>query len=165
MRSARTFGTTLAAASVTCVPLIVFASPASAGPSLQEPLNTLVTEGSGDCYGNIRGNVDEPTGRIALTFAFYNTDPSFIAEQPSDPNSPCKTTAYVTWQNLDTGATGEVAMPFAGAAGSVADPDQQLPWYDSAQLPTEPGHYKATVTTEEQHWPDSVSVEYTISPD
>ncbi|NKY36814.1 hypothetical protein HGA13_27640 [Nocardia speluncae] len=164
MRRTRNLGTTLAAASLVCVPVIAFAAPASAGPSLQEPLNTLVTEGSGLCYGNIRGNVDEPTGRITLTFAFYNTDPTFVADQPSDPDSPCRTTAYITWQNLGTGATGEVPLQFAGAAGSIIDPDQQLPWYDTAQLPTEPGHYKATVTTKEQRRPDSVSVEYSLSP-
>ena len=164
MRSTRKLGTTVAAASLVCVPIIAFASPASAGPTLDQPLETTVTEGSGNCYGNIRGNVDEPTARITLTFAFYNTDPSFVADKPSDPNSPCRTTAYVSWQNLDTGASGEVAMPFAGAAGSVTDPDQQLPWYDTTQLPTEPGHYKATVTTHEQHSPDSVSVEYSVQP-
>ncbi|MFI5716397.1 hypothetical protein [Nocardia sp. NPDC051750] len=164
MRSARTLGSGLAAASLVCVPVIALAGPASAGPALEEPLNTLVTEGSGFCYGNIRGNVDEPTGVITLTFAFYNTDPTFVSDQPSDPDSPCRTTAYVTWQNLDTGATGEVPIEFAGAAGSIADPDQHLPWYNSAQLPKEPGHYKATVTTEEMHSPDSVSVEYTLAP-
>ncbi|MEU4316497.1 hypothetical protein [Nocardia sp. NPDC024068] len=162
MRPTHTLGTALAAASLICVPIITLAGPAAAGPAIQEPLNTMVTEGSGTCYGNIRGTVDEPTGRITLTFAFYNIDPSFVADQPSDPNGPCRTTAYVTWQNLDTDATGEVSIPFAGAAGSVADPDQQLPWYDSAQLPTDPGRYKATVTTRERHWPDSVSVEYSL---
>lgn len=162
MRCTHKLGITGAAAMFACVPIIAFASPASAGPTLEEPLNTMVTEGSGLCYGNIRGNIDVPTGRINLTFAFYNTDPSFVAETPSDPDSPCRTTAYVSWQNLDTGASGEVPVQFAGAAGSITDPDQQLPWYDSAQLPTEPGHYRATVTTHEAHWPDSVAVEYSL---
>lgn len=158
----RTLGTTLAAASLLCVPVIAFAGPASAGPELPESLNTMVTEGTGLCYGNIRGNVDVPTARITLTFAFYNTDPTFVADQPYDPESPCRTTAYVTWKNLGTGATGEVPIEFAGAAGSILDPNQHLPWYNSAQLPKEPGNYKATVTTKELRWPGSVSMEYTI---
>ena len=162
MRVARTFGTTVAAASLVCVPAIASAAPAAAGPSLDKPLNTMVTEGDGLCYGNIRGTVDEPTGRITLTFAFYNIDPTFVAEQPSDPNSPCRTTALVSWENLDTGASGEVPLEFAGAAGSIIDRDQQLPWYDTAQLPTEPGRYRATVGTSEMRWPDSVSVEYSL---
>lgn len=164
MRAARKLGTTLAAASLACLPALAVAGPAAAGPELQEPLETLVTEGSGSCYGTIRGNVDEPTAGLTLTFAFYNTDPDFVAEQPTDPNSPCRTTAYITWLNLGTGATGEKSVQFAGAAGSTVDPDQQLPWYDTVQLPIEPGRYRATVTTREQHSPDSVSVEYTISP-
>lgn len=158
----RALGTTLTAASLLCVPAIAFAAPASAGPELEQPLNTMVTEGSGLCYGTIRGNVDVPTARITLTFAFYNIDPTFIADQPYDPDSPCRTTAYVNWENLDTGATGEVPIEFAGAAGSIIDPDQHLPWYNSAQLPKEPGNYKATVTTKELRRPESVSVEYTL---
>ena len=63
----------------------------------------------------------------------------------------CATTAYVSWHNIDTGARGNTTVKLVGS------------WYNSATIPSGPGHIELSVTTKEFiHSPDSVQVQYVI---
>ncbi|WP_330255269.1 hypothetical protein OG874_12360 [Nocardia sp. NBC_00565] len=127
-----------AAAAVACAPAFIFAGTASADSVSIPVLNTSATE-AGLCYGTIRGNVDQDSSSgIHLTSAFQGI-------------GTCATTAYVSWHNIDTGARGNTTIKLVGS------------WYNSATIPSGPGHIELSVTTKEfLHSPDSVQVQYVI---
>ncbi|MEU7764298.1 hypothetical protein AB0B25_04150 [Nocardia sp. NPDC049190] len=127
-----------AAVAVACVPAFVAAGAASA-ESVEIPvLNTSATE-AGFCFGTIRGNVDQDSSSgIHLTSAFEGI-------------GTCATTAHISWRNIDTGARGNTTVKLVGS------------WYNSATIPSGPGHIELSVTTKEfSHSPDSVQVRYVI---
>ncbi|MFJ1456987.1 hypothetical protein [Nocardia sp. N2S4-5] len=126
------------AAAFAGIPALLVAGPAAAAAAEIPVLETSATE-AGLCYGTIRGNVDQDSSSsIHLTSAFQGI-------------GTCATTAYVSWHNIDTGARGDTTVKLVGS------------WYNSAQIPSGPGHVELTVTTKEfVHSPDSVRVEYVI---
>lgn len=138
MRSVTKLATTAAAAVVACAPAFVFAGTASAEAVNLPVLYTTATE-AGLCYGTIRGNVDQDSSQgLHLTSAFEGI-------------GTCATTAYVSWHNVDTGARGNTTIKLVGS------------WYNSATIPSGPGHVELSVTTKEIfHSPDSVQVQYVI---
>lgn len=138
MRSVTRFAVTAAAAVVACAPAFVFAGAASAEAVNLPVLYTTATE-AGLCYGTIRGNVDQDSSQgLHLTSAFQGI-------------GTCATTAYVSWHNIDTGARGNTTIKLVGS------------WYNSATIPSGPGHVELSVTTKEIfHSPDSVQVQYVI---
>ncbi|MBB5911562.1 hypothetical protein BJY24_000429 [Nocardia transvalensis] len=125
-------------AAFAAVPIVLVAGTAAAASADIPVLNTSATE-AGLCYGTIRGNVDQDSSSsIHLTSAFEGI-------------GTCATTAYVSWHNIDTGARGETTVKLVGS------------WYNSARIPSGPGHIELSVTTREfLHSPASVRVEYVI---
>ncbi|WP_433204065.1 hypothetical protein ACQP1G_15275 [Nocardia sp. CA-107356] len=138
MHSINKLATLAAATVVACVPAFVFAGAAAAESVNIPVLYTTATE-SGLCYGTIRGNVDQDSSQgLHLTSAFAGI-------------GVCATTAYVSWRNIDTGARGDTTVKLVGS------------WYNSATIPSGPGHVELSVTTKEFfHSPDSVQVQYVI---
>ncbi|MFR9752984.1 hypothetical protein ACL02S_18380 [Nocardia sp. 004] len=92
------------------------------------------------CYGQGDAGVSSPTGTPGA--ALFGI--SFVNYLPL--GMPCTFTAFANWRNLDTGATGTVAVPVTDN-GAL----NRLPKTVFANLPTGSGRVHVDVTTDYPH--------------